>query len=181
MIAATQVLDSNLIASWTATDDRGGVASAKRVDRLVEEVQQARREADTVVVYLHWGTEKQHCPNAAQLELAPALAAAGADIIVGTHAHRLQGGGFLGSTYVHYGLGNFQFRAGSPEAKDSGILELNVVGREIRTATWHPVRIGTDALPRLLRGTEAAQAHRRWEAYRECAKLTPTPTGDGNP
>lgn len=181
VIAATQVLDSNLITSWTATGDRGGVASAKRVERLLEEVQRARRDADTVVVYLHWGTEKQHCPNAAQLALAPVLADAGADIIVGTHAHRLQGGGYLGSAYVHYGLGNFQFRAGSPEAKDSGILELTAVGREVRTATWHPVRIGGDALPRLLRGPEAFQAHRRWETYRECAKLTPTPTGNENP
>lgn len=175
-IAATQVLDSNLVTAWTATGDRGGLASAKRVDRLLEEVRRARREAETVVVFLHWGTEKQHCPNAAQLELAPALVDAGADVVVGTHAHRLQGGGFMGSAYVHYGLGNFQFRASSAEGRDSGVLELVVAGREVRTATWHPAQIGADALPRLLSGTEAERARARWESYRPCAKLTTTPT-----
>lgn len=175
-IAATQVLDSNLVTAWTATGDQGGVASAKRVDRLLEEVRRARRDADTVVVFLHWGTEKQHCPNAAQLELAPALVDAGADVVVGTHAHRLQGGGFLGAAYVHYGLGNFQFRASSPEGRDSGVLELVVAGRDVRAATWHPAQIGADALPRLLSGSEAERARQRWESYRPCAKLTPAPT-----
>ena len=65
VIAATQVIDPEYIESWTATEDRGGVASAKRVDRLVEAVTAARRDADTVVVYLHWGTETESCPNSA--------------------------------------------------------------------------------------------------------------------
>lgn len=70
VIAATEVLDANLIAGWTATPTHAGVASPKRVDRLLGAVREARRSADTVVLFLHWGTELSHCPNAAQRELA---------------------------------------------------------------------------------------------------------------
>ena len=44
VIGATQVLDSSLITAWTATADHGGLASAKRVDRLVAEVKRARSD-----------------------------------------------------------------------------------------------------------------------------------------
>ena len=62
VIGATQVLDSSLIDLWTAGPDKGGVASAKRTDRLVEAVAAARATHDTVVVFLHWGIETEECP-----------------------------------------------------------------------------------------------------------------------
>ena len=49
VIAASQVLDGSLIDAWTATADHAGLASAKRVDRLVAEVAAARATSDTVV------------------------------------------------------------------------------------------------------------------------------------
>src|SRR3712207_7612760 len=53
----------------------------------------AREQADTVVVYLHWGEERASCPSQQQRDLAEQLAQAGADVLVGTHAHALQGAG----------------------------------------------------------------------------------------
>ncbi len=51
-----------------------------------------------------------------------ALADTGADIIVGTHAHVLLGSGWLGDTYVNYGLGNFLwYHDHQPE---SGVLGI---------------------------------------------------------
>ena len=64
--------------------------------------------ADVVVVYLHWGDEYRACPDpTGQRRIADALARAGADVVVGTHAHVLLGAGWLRGTYVGYGLGNF--------------------------------------------------------------------------
>ncbi len=114
IIAATQVIDSDLQTSWTATATQPGLASAYDVSALVAAVEQARKTADTVVVYLHWGTELDPCPNPDQEPLAQVLVDAGADIVVGTHAHVLLGGGYLGSAYVDYGLGNFAFYDNSP-------------------------------------------------------------------
>jgi hypothetical protein len=57
IIAATQVIDSDLQEAWTATATQPRLASAYDVDALVAAVEAARKTADTVVVYLHWGTE----------------------------------------------------------------------------------------------------------------------------
>ena len=172
VIAATQVIDGDFIAEWTAQDDAPGLASAKRVDRLVGEVEAARRSADTVVVYLHWGTETEECPNAIQQELAGTLADAGADVIVGTHAHRLQGAGRLGDAFVAYGLGNFLFGATGEASAQTGVLLVEVDGRQVLGHEWLPGEI-VDRVPQPLEGAEAATALSEWEARRDCTDLAP--------
>ena len=97
IIAATQVIADNLVPTWTATATTAGVASAIDPTELVREVQQVRRSADTVIVYVHWGTETQSCPNPQQEPLAEQLVKAGADVVIGSDAHVLSGGGYLGS------------------------------------------------------------------------------------
>jgi poly-gamma-glutamate synthesis protein (capsule biosynthesis protein) len=147
------------------------------VDRLVAAVEAARADTDTLVVFLHWGTEKQTCPNQAQLDLAPRLVAAGAGVVVGSHAHRVLGGGYLGGAYVDYGLGNFVFYSGGSGAgAETGVLTLTATGRQISDPVWHPARIGSDDLPRLLTGDAAAAASAKWDALRPCTGLSPLPT-----
>ncbi len=172
VLAATQVLDSDLIEAWTATATQGGLASAKRVDRLVEEVQAARATSDTVVVFLHWGVEAETCPSADQEALARTLVDAGADLVVGGHAHRLQGGGRLGRALVHYGLGNFLFKENSTEGARTGVLEVTVTGRRIEGYRWVPGRI-SGSVPRPLAGEEATASLTYWEGLRACTDLAP--------
>ena len=88
IIAATQVIADNLVSTWTATGTQPGVASAIDPTELVREVQQVRRTADTVIVYVHWGTETQSCPNPQQEPLAQQLVKAGADIVIGLERPR---------------------------------------------------------------------------------------------
>ena len=130
IIAATQVIDSDLQTAWTATATQPGLASAYDVNDLVAAVEAARKTADTVIVYLHWGTQLDACPNPLQEPLAQVLVKAGADIIVGTHAHVLLGGGYLGSAFVDYGLGNFAFYDNSPPENASGSLVITATGRQ---------------------------------------------------
>ncbi len=171
VIGATQVLDDELISTWTATDSQPGLASAKQVDRLTAAVRAARAQADTVVVVLHWGTEGQTCPNEAQPVLARALAEAGADVIVGGHAHRLQGAGRLGGSFVAYGLGNFAFYADRGPGTETGVLTVTVTGRDVDAYRWAPAQL-VGQLPRPLKGTAADQALRAWESLRGCTGLT---------
>ena len=155
IVAATQVIDSDLQSTWTATPTQAGLASAYDVNALVAEIEAVRPTVDTVIVYLHWGTELQNCPNALQEPLAQVLVKAGADIIVGTHAHVLLGGGFLGSAYVDYGLGNFAFYDNTPPEDASGSLVITATGRHIDNVTWRPAVIADD-LPQPLSGTRRA-------------------------
>jgi hypothetical protein len=170
VVAATQVLDGSLAGSWTATGAQGGVASARRVHRLTGAVRAAAAGSDTVIVFLHWGVEEQSCPTADQRELARAVVEAGADVVVGSHAHRILGGGYLGDAYVHYGLGNFAFHPRDAEAARTGVLELRVGDGGVRDARWRPGHI-EGRLPRLLEGDDAAAELAHWEGLRACTGL----------
>jgi poly-gamma-glutamate capsule biosynthesis protein CapA/YwtB (metallophosphatase superfamily) len=174
VIGATQVLDDHLITAWTATDTKGGLASAKIESRMVQAVRQARQDADAVIVYLHWGEELSTCPLPRQQSLAKRLVAAGADVVVGGHAHVLQGGGFMKDRYVHYGLGNFVFYSAHDATANSGVLVLTMQGRKILKAQWKPARL-VSGLPRLLTGSAAAAELRRWTGLRTCTGLTARP------
>jgi poly-gamma-glutamate capsule biosynthesis protein CapA/YwtB (metallophosphatase superfamily) len=172
VIGATQVIDNQLISSWTATDTRGGLASAKEVDRLVSAVRLARADSDTVVVYLHWGTERVSCPNPQQKELASALRSAGADIIVGGHAHVLLGGGMLDNAFVDFGLGNYFFYATAGNRAESGAVLVQATGRRIDRYQFEPAHIA-GGQARSLTGAAADQAVAAWTALRPCTGLTP--------
>jgi hypothetical protein len=174
IIAATQVIDSDLQSAWTATSTQPGLASAYDVNDLVSAVEAARKVSDTVVVYLHWGTELDACPNPLQEPLAQLLVQAGADIIVGTHAHVLLGAGYLGTAYVDYGLGNFAFYDNSPPENASGSLIVTATGRHIDQVTWRPAVI-VDDLPQPLSGTAAATAVASWVQDRACTDATAVP------
>ncbi len=176
IIAATQVIDSDLQTAWTATATQPGLASAYDVDDLVAAVEAARRVDDTVVVFLHWGVELDACPDPLQEPLANVLVKAGADIVIGSHAHVLLGGGYLGSAYVDYGLGNFAFYNTPPPTDQSGSLVVTVTGRHIDAVTWRPAII-EDELPVPLSGDEATQALQSWAAARICTDLSPAVGG----
>jgi poly-gamma-glutamate capsule biosynthesis protein CapA/YwtB (metallophosphatase superfamily) len=172
LIGATQVLDDHLISSWTAGPRQPGLASAKDVPRLVQEVRAARSTSDTVVVYLHWGVELEQCPSTDQRALAKALVAAGADVVVGGHAHRLQGAGRMGKALVGYGLGNFVWYGTSELSTQTGVLLVTVDGRRVVGYSWVPARI-VEGVPRPLTGAERRSEISSWRALRGCTGLRP--------
>jgi len=172
IIGATQVLDDHLIDAWSAGPRDPGLASAKNVARLTRAVADARATSDTVVVFLHWGAELETCPLPRQRTLALALAAAGADVIVGSHAHVLLGAGRLGGAFVAYGLGNLVFYASREETSQTGVLEVTVTGRRVDGYRFVPARI-SGGLPYPLAGSERARAIGDWRSLRSCTGLRP--------
>jgi hypothetical protein len=178
VIGATQVLDSSLAAAWSAGDGKPGLASAYDERRLLAAVRAARAQADTVVVDLHWGREWEpgapRCPIDRQRALAPKLVAAGADVVVGSHAHALLGGGYLRGAYVHYGLGNFVFYSSGGVPAQSGVLLLTARGRAVTKVEWVPAVI-SGGIPLPLRGAAAERAVAVWQSLRGCTGLAAKP------
>ncbi|WP_432572149.1 CapA family protein [Kineococcus sp. SYSU DK005] len=178
VLDATQVLDTSLAGAWTATDDQPGLAAVRDDagrERLLGAVRAARAGADSVVVLLHWGKELEECPSPAQRDLAGALVAAGADAVVGSHAHRLLGGGWLAAGgrrgYVDYGLGNFVFYAKKGVTTATGVLRLTLPGGGgVGEARWSPARI-RGGVPVPLEGADAEEALAAKDALRPCTDL----------
>jgi poly-gamma-glutamate synthesis protein (capsule biosynthesis protein) len=155
VFAATDVLDDFAISTWPAAPGRPGLASSKGASRLLDRVEAERGQADVVVVFLHWGKERVVCPTARQQELARLLSAAGADIVVGSHAHVVQPVATVGKTLVHYGMGNFQFYAGGGPGANTGVLTVTVTRDGVTGSTWRPGTI-VGGVPMILTGEAAA-------------------------
>ena len=167
-------------STWTAGRRTPGLAAARepRPRALLRAVRQASREVDVVVVYLHWGRTMQACPTSMQRTTAHALAAAGADVIVGSHAHVLLGSGWQQDTYVNYGLGNFVWYTDRPP--ETGVLRLRLEDGSVVSDEWNPARIGTlGGRPLPLSGSARRRAIDDWRARRGCAGLASTPTRSG--
>jgi len=172
VFGASEVIDEFLRDDWMATDDKAGIASAypEGLDRLLQAIEAERANADTIVVYLHYGREGETCPNDRQTVLSQKLLDAGADIVVGSHAHRLQGAGRKGDGFVAYGLGNFVFYNEKGAAGDSGVLRVTATGRQIDSYDWTPARI-QNGVPTPLTGSAADAGVESWNALRDCTDL----------
>jgi poly-gamma-glutamate synthesis protein (capsule biosynthesis protein) len=172
VMGATQVLDDVVRTAWTATDTHAGLASAKEVDRFLAEVRAVRATTDVLVVDVHWGVEGATCPTPTQQTLARQLVDAGADVVVGSHSHRVESAGRLGGALVEYGLGNFVFYNESGPSGVSGVLKVTTTGRHVDSYEWVPAAIRS-GVPRPLSGSSASSAIASWNAARACTGLAP--------
>ena len=173
IIGVSQVAE--LAPSWVATDTRPGEANSIDLGRTLAAVRSAKRLASVVIVFMHWGTEGESCPDPAQLSLARELSAAGASIIVGAHAHMLQGSGWLGHTFVAYGLGNFLWWERSYSTA-TGVLELTLHPHAPLTARFIPAIVSGTGQPIPDRGAAARQAAAHYASLDACAELAPQPS-----
>ena len=168
VIGVSQV--DELAASWVATATRPGQAHAIDLARTLAAVRAARASADVVIVFMHWGTEGNPCPNGDQKSLATKLAGAGADIIVGAHAHTLQGNGWLGKTFVAYGMGNFLWWLKS-YSTETGVLTLTLHPDRPLTAQFQPAVVSDTGQPVPATGADATRISNRYASLRTCAGL----------
>lgn len=164
--------------SWRAEEDRAGIAYALDERRALAAVEAAQEAADVVVVYMHWGEEGNHCPTGEMTRFAELVAGAGADLVVGTHAHVLLGGGWLGRTYVQYGLGNFLWWRDEAFSNDTGALWVTLRGAEVESVELRPAVISAGTgQPIPAEGAEAERIAGAYADLRSCTGLADAPEG----
>lgn len=79
--------------------------------------------AELVILSIHWGVEKATAPNADQIDAAHTAIDCGADLVIGTHPHVLQGFEKYKGRYICYSLGNFSFGGNNaPSDMDTAIF-----------------------------------------------------------
>lgn len=100
---------------WAAGSSHPGMFSAYDTASVVQEIQKVKKECDYLVVYVHWGIERNTQPEAYQREMGHQYIDAGADLVVGSHPHVLQGIELYHGKWILYSLGNFVFGSSIPE------------------------------------------------------------------
>ena len=106
-----------------ATENSSGVMRTYDPTKYIETIKTAEQECDYNIVYVHWGAEGSHKIEDGLYEIGSKYIDAGADIVVGAHAHVLQGIQFYNNVPIVYNLGNFIF---NDKTIDTGILEINL-------------------------------------------------------
>lgn len=97
------------VTDWNATKYSPGVFTTYDPTLLIEEIKLAKQSNDLVIVYVHWGIEKEEYPKEYQRTMAKQYIDAGADLVLGSHPHVLQGIEFYNGKPIVYSLGNFVF------------------------------------------------------------------------
>jgi len=106
ILGASRVIPAT---DWNASNDKPGLFTTYDPNALIAEIKIAKELSDYVVVYVHWGIEKSTSPEEYQRTLAKQYIDAGADLVVGSHPHVLQGIEYYKDKPIIYSLGNFMF------------------------------------------------------------------------
>ncbi len=125
-VAATRA--EKMILTPEAGEYKSGVLRTYKSDRFTAVIAEAKANADYVIAYPHWGTENTIVLEKAQTEQARQYIDAGADAVVGSHTHCLQGIEFYKDRPIMYSLGNFWF---NHEDGDTALLEITVDGSSL--------------------------------------------------
>ena len=144
-VGASLIVPSAFAAGTTTP----GIASAHTPARarVLDTVRAAASKADAVVVAVHWGIERDTCPNGEQRLLAQQLLDAGADAVIGHHPHVLQPVEVVGGKLVAYSLGNFVWHARSGILGETGVLRIDFDGDEVTAWEFHPHLLDSNGAP----------------------------------
>jgi poly-gamma-glutamate capsule biosynthesis protein CapA/YwtB (metallophosphatase superfamily) len=133
-----------------ATSQSGGVAPML-AEYVVEDIQTARDRADVVIPYFHWGIEYVLTPQESDRQMARTAIDAGADLVLGSHPHWVQGMEIYDGKPIFYSLSNFIFdQEWSLETKQGFILHLVFDGVRFAGYRVVPVLIEDYHRPRIV-------------------------------
>lgn len=91
---------------------------------MKEAITKLKEKTDLVIVYFHWGIERDYAPMGSQRKLAKQCIDAGVDLVIGSHPHVLQGIETYKGKQIVYSLSNFCFGGNkNPSDKDTMIYQ----------------------------------------------------------
>ncbi|HEX2916453.1 MAG TPA: CapA family protein [Chloroflexia bacterium] len=139
IVSATQV-------SPRQPEQAGSMINLFNQVELLNQIKEARAQADVVIVALHWGEEYSAIPDQSERNFARQAAEAGADLILGTHPHVIGNFEVINQkTVVAYSLGNFIFDSRfPPESQESVGLYLKLDKQGVASAIAIPLKIEND-------------------------------------
>jgi poly-gamma-glutamate synthesis protein (capsule biosynthesis protein) len=99
-----------------------GNAMEKTLKNGIEKLKE--ENADIILALCHWGIEREYYPEEYQQYLGHLCIDWGADVVLGSHTHCLQGIENYNGSYIVYSLGNFCFGGNrNPSDKDTMIFQ----------------------------------------------------------
>lgn len=155
--------------SWYATDSKAGMVGTYDPTIILNSIREAKANSDFVVIYVHWGVERNSFPESYQRNLAHLYIDAGADVVIGCHPHVMQGMDYYKGKPIAYSLGNYWF---NNKGQESGMVKIYLNNDGTLKCQLLPVMTG-NAYTYLLTDQEKMKAY-----YDEMRRLSPNVTID---
>lgn len=152
-VSATQIERNSVPDTKEATQDSAGVLRCMNPHNLLLTIEEAKKNSDYVILYIHWGTESQEAIDWLQEQQAPIYAQAGVDLIIGDHPHCLQKMDSVEGVPVIYSLGNFWFNS---RTQNSCVVKVTLRAGEMESFQFIPCR-QSDCRTALLTGQEKTE------------------------
>jgi len=131
------------IKPWVEVDSKEDLAVIKRI------ISDIKNKVDIVVAEFHWGVEYKSSPIQSQVDIAHEAIESGADLIIGTHPHVVQGMENYKNTPIIYSLGNFIFdQEWSEETKQGVVAETYFYKKKLVNVGLVPYQIEDYNQPR---------------------------------
>jgi poly-gamma-glutamate synthesis protein (capsule biosynthesis protein) len=159
-LAASRVIP---VVSWDIKNASPGVFTTYDPTLLLEAIEQAKETCDYVVVLVHWGIERNEYPEDYETTLAHQYIDAGADFIIGSHPHVLQGISYYEGKPIFYSLGNYIFNQSIPQTM---AVSITLSGTDAPRIRLIPAQ-ATDARTTALTGDTAAALYDYVESISE--------------
>lgn len=171
VLGATRVIP---VADWRANRYTGGMLVTYDPAELLEAITELRKDCDYLVVYVHWGIERSITPETYQRDLGQQYIDAGADLVVGSHPHVLQGIEYYQGKPIVYSLGNFVFGSSIPQ---TAMLQVELKREDNGTAATLSLIPGTSAAGHTRTISEAGQVN---AFYQQLEGLSPGVAYEGD-
>ena len=140
-----------------------GIAELSNAN-LRRAIENTRNLADVVIVLPHWGSDYSPTPNYRQLEFADVATESGADLVIGNHAHVIQGMKKFNGVPVFFGLGSFVFdQSWSLETQQGIVVRVVFEGIQFQSYEVIPVHIEKNGYVFIPEAEEAASILSRFE------------------
>lgn len=117
-LAASRVIP---VVEWNAGKNTPGMFTTYDPSELIAEIEEGKKKCDALLVYVHWGEERMELPEDYQRTMARQYIDAGADAVIGSHPHVMQGLEYYKGKLIAYSLGNYIF---TPRTGDGAMLKL---------------------------------------------------------
>lgn len=140
---------------WSDLGHEGEDLNSPYATDIKNQIQEAKKVADIVVVSMHWGAEYQTQPGLRQKDLAHFEINSGADLIIGNHPHWVQPVEIYQGKLITYAHGNFVFdQMWSEKTKEGVVGKYTFIDKQLIDVEFLPVKIKDYGQPSFLEGAE---------------------------
>lgn len=140
--------DSLVNYTWER-DKKPEIPTSKANSQVIGDIRGLRKEVDVVILMAHWGYEFVTVPPYKLTLEAQAFIEAGANIIIGSHPHVLQGVQKYRGGFIFYSLGNFIFDSRARKQKHTAVLEVTLDKRQNISYKFTPLYINRFFQPKV--------------------------------